>query len=77
MMVRDPHRPGVEIEVIVERGRLAGAVFFAYGAATYGEYTTPWSRTRLKHAAVVADFAELVCGRHSGKSGPQNQDADT
>ena len=76
VMVRDPHRPRIEVEALIERGGLGGALLFADCAAPDGEDATAGPGARLEHAAVVADLPQLVCRGHPGESGAENDDPD-
>ena len=48
VMMRDPHRSGVEVQAIVESRGLAGTVLFAHGAAAHREHPAAGPRARLR-----------------------------
>jgi hypothetical protein len=74
-MMRDPHRPRIEVEPIVECGRLARTIFFADGSPAHGEAAAAWPRPRFEHAAVIANLSELIGGGQAGDAGAENQHA--
>jgi hypothetical protein len=76
VVMRDPHRPGIEVQAVVERRGLWGTVLFADGPATNRETAAAGARSRLEDAAVVAPLAKLVGHRHAGKSAAENHHPD-
>ena len=75
VMMRDPHRPGVEIEALVERRGLRCAILFAGRAAAHCEHATARPCTSFQHTAVVADLAKLV--RHGETRDSSAEDEHT